>query len=158
MYIIIVCFLFLIRKTKEMEIDLRLVRDSQSYTLDDSNFYMDNEYLYLIPLCIGTPPQCFNVFYEVNFTHLLLSTIERYNVNRFVDSDSTTSKNSTIMLKFDKIKGFGWTDKIILESFESSFDWLYGIEIYGIENTEDGELGFGGNIPILVRNIMKNIA
>ena len=77
MNILILCTIFLFKKMKEIEIDLRLVRDSQSYTLDDSNFYMDNEYLYLIPLCVGTPPQCFNVFYEVNFTHLLLSTIER---------------------------------------------------------------------------------
>ncbi len=58
MYIIIL-ILSIIKTCYELDIDLRLYYDSQSYTVT-TQAYIDNDYFYLIPICLETPPQLFS--------------------------------------------------------------------------------------------------
>ena len=101
----------------------------------------------------------FNVFYEVNFTHLVINPIIFHfnNIQRFNYKKSSTSQNTSTLLQFDRIKGYSWRDTLIIECFENSFDWIFGVRAFGTQAFFVGNLVLGEIIQILVKNIMKSI-
>ena len=143
MYIIIL-ILSIIKISYELDIDLRLYYDSQSYTVT-TQAYIDNDYFYLIPICLGTPPQCFQVFYEINYTHLLINPIPQKYSHHFNYSLSTTSKNTTKIIDLYKSVSYSWNDNLTIETYNSNFDWLFGVFSLGLDSYFDGKFGFGRN-------------
>ena len=143
MYIIIL-ILSIIKTCYELDIDLRLYYDSQSYTVT-TQAYIDNDYFYLIPICLGTPPQCFQVFYEINYTHLLINPIPQKYSHHFNYSSSTTSKNTTQIIDLYKSVSYSWNDNLTIETYNSNFDWLFGVFNMGLDSYFDGKFGFGRN-------------
>ena len=140
--VIIISSLFIL--ISSMQIDLRLYKDTHSMNYS-SNFEIDNYFLYLIPICIGTPPQCFHVFYDVNYTHLLINPIPKNNSHHFMIKDSSTAENSAFPVNIYGDSSESINDKIIVEMNSFSFDWLYGVNVPKTEVIYDGKFGFGRN-------------
>ena len=159
MNICIICvYLLLIKLSDEMEIDLRLSTIPQSYKLN-SKFYIDNEYRYLIPLCLGTPPQCFNVFYEVNFTHLVI--IQLFFI-LIIFSDLITKNHllhKILLLSYNLIELKVTHGKIhlLLNVLKILLTGFFGSEHSKPKLFLMGNLVLGEIIQILVKNIMKSI-
>ena len=42
-------------------------------------------------------------------------------------------KNTSTLLQFDRIKGYSWRDTLIIECFENSFDWIFGVRAFGTQ-------------------------
>ena len=110
--VIIISSLFIL--ISSMQIDLRLYKDTHSMNYS-SNFEIDNYFLYLIPICIGTPPQCFHVFYDVNYTHLLINPIPKNNSHHFMIKDSSTAENSAFPVNIYGDSSESINDKIHVE-------------------------------------------
>ena len=124
--VIIISSLFIL--ISSMQIELRLYKDTHSMNYS-SNYEIDNYFLYLIPICIRTPPQCFHVFYDVNYTHLLINPIPKINSHHFMIKDSSTAENSAFLVNIYGDSSESINDKIILEMNSFSFDWLYGVNL-----------------------------
>ena len=139
--------LLLLNLLNAFQIDLSLKRSSHAYTdeEDELKMYIDNDFLYLIPVCLGTPPQCFQVLYEVNFTHLLINQQFLNKKPRFHISQSSTAKNLSSYIEFDKVQSDAFNDNLYFDCFTSPFDWLYGTKILGVQSFYDGKFGFGRN-------------
>lgn len=127
-----------------LEIDLRLYKDSHSFKTK-SNYYIDNYFLYLIPVCLGTPPQCFHIFYDVNFTHLLINPNMKKKTHYFDASQSSTVTQSSIEINFNTIKSTVFSDFLYLDLMKFEFAWLYGTEVLQMEAIYEGKMGFGRN-------------
>lgn len=136
-------FFLLLSNVSLFEIDLRLHKEPKSLTVT-SKYYQDNDFYYLIPICIGTPPQCINVLYETILSHLIINPIPTENTYHFkidASSSSQTKKISNFLGKEKEII----TDQLMLETLTFPFDfWLNSPEPNRFSNFE-GVFGFGSD-------------
>ena len=137
--------IYLINISLNFSIDLRLLKAplTQTFGKFESKFYIDNDYLYLIPICLGTPPQCFHVFYEVNFTHLLINPGANGDPERFHQNQSSTAINTNMNAQFYLVNSSSLNDVAYFDLYKINLDWLLGTKVYGIYSIFDGKMGFG---------------
>ena len=138
--------LSLIVFTLTIDIDLRLLRVPKTdyWTPDYIKTYVDNDYYYLIPICLGTPGQCFNVLYETNFTHLIMNPNETDETFPYSTEESSTSTETE-----DKIAPFSFPGSVINDDIEFQLA-IYNITFLQGETFKDkrfqmldGVFGFG---------------
>ena len=128
-----------------IELDLYLYTNSKSTSIT-SKRYIDNDFYYLIPICLGTPPQCVEVLYETNFTHLMMNPSPLVDLNDpFNTQKSSTFTAEQHVLAFLNIQGDIVHDKlqICLDTFDYSFLYNNYLTIKTRYKEFDGVFGFG---------------
>ena len=136
-------FFFLLTKVSLFEIVLSLHKEPKSLTVI-SKYYQDNDFYYLIPLCLGTPPQCINVLYETMLSHLIINPIPTQNTHHFKIDASSTSQTKKINNFLGKKKEI-ITDQLMIETLTFPFDFLLNsVQSNRFANFE-GVFGFGSD-------------
>lgn len=144
---LVIVFLLLFLLTKEIDIDLKLYRFSQSYSVY-TDFYIDNDFFYYVPISLGTPFQDFNLLYDTSFPHIMVNPVKEFLQKEKNKTHYFIKSNSSSLIEGQQLQILDYTGtsvsdtgKIIDQVF--TLNWVHGQNVTGERSLFEGVFGLG---------------